>query len=290
MIYSMTGYGKASVKLPSRDITIEIKSLNSKQLDLYTRIPSAYSGMEGRIRNEISKSLERGKIDLTISIENQKGDKTPTINRTVIKGSKTQIENAAAELGINTPADWFPLLLKLPDAIISETPVVDEDEESAIMKGLQEALEHINAFRKQEGEMLQRLFAQKIDNIAALLKEVEPYEKERIEKTRARIMEGLEKLRGAEYDKNRLEQEIIYYIEKLDINEEKHRLDNHLKYFMETMDGKQGQGKKLGFIAQEMGREINTLGSKANHAEMQRIVVRMKDELEQIKEQILNAL
>lgn len=138
--------------------------------------------------------------------------------------------------------------------------------------------------------MLQRLFAQKIDNIAALLKEVEPYEKERIEKTRARIMEGLEKLRGAEYDKNRLEQEIIYYIEKLDINEEKHRLDNHLKYFMETMDGKQGQGKKLGFIAQEMGREINTLGSKANHAEMQRIVVRMKDELEQIKEQILNAL
>ena len=290
MIYSMTGYGKASVKLPSRDISIEIKSLNSKQLDLYARIPSAYSGLEGRIRNMVSKSLERGKIDLTISIENQKSDKTPTINTAVIKGYKAQIENSAAELGISTPNDWFALLLKLPDAIISETPVVDEDEETAIMNGLEEALEHINAFRKQEGEMLQNLFARKIENIAALLKEVGPYEQERIDKTKARIMEGLEKLHGAEYDKNRLEQEIIYYIEKLDINEEKHRLDNHLKYFMETMEGRQGQGKKLGFIAQEMGREINTLGSKANHAEMQRVVVKMKDELEQIKEQILNAL
>lgn len=286
----MTGYGKASVKLPSRDISIEIKSLNSKQLDLYARIPSAYSGLEGRIRNMVSKSLERGKIDLTISIENQKSDKTPTINTAVIKGYKAQIENSAAELGISTPNDWFALLLKLPDAIISETPVVDEDEETAIMNGLEEALEHINAFRKQEGEMLQNLFARKIENIAALLKEVGPYEQERIDKTKARIMEGLEKLHGAEYDKNRLEQEIIYYIEKLDINEEKHRLDNHLKYFMETMEGRQGQGKKLGFIAQEMGREINTLGSKANHAEMQRVVVKMKDELEQIKEQILNAL
>lgn len=290
MIYSMTGYGKASVKLPSRDITIEIKSLNSKQLDLYTRIPSAYAGMEGCIRNEISKSLERGKVDLTITIENQKGDKTPTVNTAVLKGYKAQIEKSAEELGIDTPDDWFALLLRLPDAITSETPVVDEDEEAAIMNGLREALEHINAFRKQEGEMLQKLFTQKIENIAALLKEVELYEKERIDKTKARIMDGLEKLQGAEYDKNRLEQEIIYYIEKLDINEEKHRLDNHLKYFMETMDGRQGQGKKLGFIAQEMGREINTLGSKANHAEMQRIVVRMKDELEQIKEQILNAL
>lgn len=286
----MTGYGKASVKLPSRDISIEIKSLNSKQLDLYARIPSAYSGLEGRIRNMVSKSLERGKIDLTISIENQKSEKTPTINTAVLKGYKAQIENSAAELGISTPDDWFALLLKLPDAIISETPVVDEDEETAIMNGLEEALEHINAFRKQEGEMLQNLFARKIENIAALLKEVGPYEQERIDKTKARIMEGLEKLHGAEYDKNRLEQEIIYYIEKLDINEEKHRLDNHLKYFMETMEGRQGQGKKLGFIAQEMGREINTLGSKANHAEMQRIVVKMKDELEQIKEQILNAL
>lgn len=286
----MTGYGKASVKLPSRDISIEIKSLNSKQLDLYARIPSAYSGLEGRIRNMVSKSLERGKIDLTISIENQKSEKTPTINTAVLKGYKAQIENSAAELGISTPDDWFALLLKLPDAIISETPVVDENEETAIMNGLEEALEHINAFRKQEGEMLQKLFARKIENIAALLKEVGPYEQERIDKTKARIMEGLEKLHGAEYDKNRLEQEIIYYIEKLDINEEKHRLDNHLKYFMETMEGRQGQGKKLGFIAQEMGREINTLGSKANHAEMQRIVVKMKDELEQIKEQILNAL
>lgn len=290
MIYSMTGYGKASVKLPSRDISIEIKSLNSKQLDLYTRIPSAYSGLDARIRNEISKSLERGKIDFVISIENQKSDRTPTINMAVIKGYKSQIENAAAELGIETPNDWFALLLKLPDAITSEAPVIDEDEETAIMKGVEEALEHINAFRKQEGEMLQRLFTQKIDNIAALLKDVEVYEHERIDKTKTRITESLEKLNGVEYDKNRLEQEIIYYIEKLDINEEKHRLDNHLKYFRETMDGKPGQGKKLGFIAQEMGREINTLGSKANHAEMQRIVVRMKDELEQIKEQILNAL
>ena len=264
--------------------------MNSKQLDLYARIPSAYSGLEGRIRNMVSKSLERGKIDLTISIENQKSEKTPTINTAVLKGYKAQIENSAAELGISTPDDWFALLLKLPDAIISETPVVDENEETAIMNGLEEALEHINAFRKQEGEMLQKLFARKIENIAALLKEVGPYEQERIDKTKARIMEGLEKLHGAEYDKNRLEHEIIYYIEKLDINEEKHRLDNHLKYFMETMEGRQGQGKKLGFIAQEMGREINTLGSKANHAEMQRIVVKMKDELEQIKEQILNAL
>lgn len=286
----MTGYGKASVKLPSRDISIEIKSLNSKQLDLYTRIPSAYSGLDARIRNEISKSLERGKIDFVISIENQKSDRTPTINMAVIKGYKSQIENAAAELGIGTPNDWFALLLKLPDAITSEAPVIDEDEENAIMKGVEVALEHINAFRKQEGEMLQRLFTQKIDNIAALLKEVKVYEQERIDKTKTRITESLEKLHGVEYDKNRLEQEIIYYIEKLDINEEKHRLDNHLKYFRETMDGKPGQGKKLGFIAQEMGREINTLGSKANHAEMQRIVVRMKDELEQIKEQILNAL
>lgn len=290
MIYSMTGYGKAVVKLPSKDLTIEIKSLNSKQLDLSLRMPATYSGIESRIRSEIAKSVERGKVDLTIYAENAKSSSAPSINIPVIQNYKAQIEKAAQELNIDIPSDWFKVLLRLPDSITADVREADENEEEEIIKGLTEAITNLVNFRRQEGEMLQKLFTQKIANIAKLLKDVEPHEKERIEKIKSRITDSIENINTIDVDKNRLEQEIIFYIEKLDINEEKHRLDNHLKYFMETMDGAQGQGKKLGFIAQEMGREINTLGSKANHAEMQRIVVQMKDELEQIKEQVLNVL
>ncbi|MEG1998431.1 MAG: YicC/YloC family endoribonuclease [Bacteroidales bacterium] len=290
MIYSMTGYGKTVIKLPLRDMTIEIKSLNSKQLDLSLRAPAAYSGIESLIRSEIAKYVVRGKVDITIYTENAKGGNSPSINIPVLQNYKQQIEKAAEELNIEQPSDWFKLLLRLPDSITTEACPASENEDAEIMKGVAEAIKNLVIFRQQEGAMLQKLFTQKIKNIANLLDSVEPFEKERIEKIKGRITDSLENLKSVDYDKNRLEQEIIFYIEKLDINEEKHRLDNHLKYFMETMECGEGQGKKLGFIAQEMGREINTLGSKANNAEMQRIVVQMKDELEQIKEQVLNVL
>ncbi len=290
MIQSMTGFGKVTAELPSKKVTVEIKALNSKQLDLSTRIPSIYKEKEMELRSLLLQSLERGKVEFNIFIE-YIGKDTPTqINLAAVENYYNQIKEIAEKLNISVPSDWFQTLLRMPDAIKSETVEPDESEWEVVLATVKDAIKHLCDFRIQEGAMLQKLFERKIANIATLLKEVEKYEGERIEKIKARIMDNLQKIAEKDYDKNRFEQEMIYYIEKLDVNEEKNRLDNHLKYFISTMESGHGQGKKLGFIAQEMGREINTLGSKSNHAEMQKIVVQMKDELEQIKEQVLNVL
>ena len=290
MILSMTGFGKAVKVINNKKITAEVKSLNSKQLDLSTRIPQQYREMEMEIRSEIAKRLERGKVDFFVYSEAIGKEASAQINIPVLEGYFQQVKEASVKLGIAMPDDWFSILLRLPDAMSSESQEIDETELNALRKAVDQAISQLEEFRIQEGTMLQHLFEEKIANIAHLLQEVEPYEKERIEKIKGRIIDALNKIDNFDYDKNRFEQEMIFYIEKLDINEEKHRLDNHLKYFLETLQSGKGQGKKLGFISQEMGREINTLGSKSNHAEMQRIVVRMKDELEQIKEQVLNVM
>ena len=286
----MTGFGKVTAELPSKKVTVEIKALNSKQLDLSTRIPSIYKDKEMELRSLLLQSLERGKVEFNIFIE-YIGKDTPTqINLAAVENYYNQIKEIAEKLNISVPNESFQPLLPIQTAIKSETVEPDESEWEVVLETVKDAIKHLCDFRIQEGAMLQKLFEQKIANIATLLKEVEKYEGERIEKIKARIMDNLQKIAEKDYDKNRFEQEMIYYIEKLDVNEEKNRLDNHLKYFISTMESGHGQGKKLGFIAQEMGREINTLGSKSNHAEMQKIVVQMKDELEQIKEQVLNVL
>ena len=281
MIQSMTGFGKAVVELPHKKITVEIKSLNSKQLDLSTRIPQQYREMEMEIRSEIAKRLERGKVDFFVYSEAIGKEASAQINIPVLEGYFQQVKEASVKLSIAMPDDWFSILLRLPDVMSSESQEIDEVELNALRKAVDQAISQLEEFRIQEGAMLQHLFEEKIANIAHLLQEVEPYEKERIEKIKGRIIDALNKIDNFDYDKNRFEQEMIFYID---------RLDNHLKYFLETLQSGKGQGKKLGFISQEMGREINTLGSKSNHAEMQRIVVRMKDELEQIKEQVLNVM
>lgn len=290
MIKSMTGFGKVTAELPSKKVTIEIKALNSKQLDLSVRIPSVYREKEMLVRNLLLQNLERGKIEFSIYVEYIGRDIPTQINGAAIESYYTQIKAIAEKLNMELPSDWFATLLRLPDVIHTETREADETEWSIVENATKEAIKQLVEFRVQEGNMLSKLFETKIANIAGLLTEVEQYEGERIEKVKARIQDNLEKVTNMDFDKNRFEQEMIYYIEKLDINEEKHRLNNHLKYFISTMQEESTAGKKLGFIAQEMGREINTLGSKSNHAEMQKIVVRMKDELEQIKEQVLNVL
>ena len=286
----MTGFGKATAEFSNKKITVEIKSLNSKQLDLSSRICSQYREKEMEYRALISKRLERGKVDFSIYIESVGSSSSAKINLPIVQNYYTQIKQTAEALGVNLPNDWFQTLLRLPDAIKTEAQEIDLEEWVIVDQTVNKAIDQLCDFRIQEGAMLYKIFSEKIANIAELLKQVEPFEKERIEKIKSRITDSLSKIEGFDYDQNRFEQEMIFYIEKLDINEEKHRLDNHLKYFIETMDNGHGQGKKLGFISQEMGREINTLGSKSNHAEMQKIVVRMKDELEQIKEQVLNVL
>ncbi|MCH5310237.1 MAG: YicC family protein [Prevotella sp.] len=291
MIQSMTGYGKAVVAYKEKKIHVEVKSLNSKQLDLNTRIAPLYREKEMEMRQMVAEALVRGKVDFCVWIEKDISlDPTP-INGALVENYYRQIHEISEKTGIPLPEDWFYTLLRMPDVLLkTDTEVLDETEWEAVKSAVSEALANLLDFRRQEGEALQKKFGEKIDNIAQLLADIEPLEKERVEKIKARIIEGLQTLPGIEYDRNRLEQELIYYIEKLDISEEKQRLANHLKYFRDTMDEPAGQGKKLGFIAQEMGREINTTGSKSNLAEMQNIVVRMKDELEQIKEQVLNAL
>ena len=291
MIQSMTGFGKATAELATRKITVEIKSLNSKQLDLSARIPSLYKEKEMGVRNLLARELERGKVDFAIYIENIGRETSTQINQNVIETYYNQISESAQKLGVAVPHDWYQVLLRLPDTLKHEVQELNEDEWLVVEKTIDEAILRITAFRKQEGEMLHKLFEQKIANIAQLLLDIEPFETERIDKVKQRIGEALQKIENFDYDQNRFEQEMIYHIEKLDINEEKSRLKNHLDYFIETInDATSGQGKKLGFIAQEIGREVNTMGSKSNHAEMQRIVVQMKDELEQIKEQVLNVL
>lgn len=290
MIQSMTGFGKATTELEKRKVTVEIKSLNSKQLDLSVRMPNLYKEHEMEVRNMLSRELERGKVDFLIYVENIGNETANQINHNLLEGYYNQIKESARKLGIDTPSDWFSTLLRLPDVLKYESQEVDEAEWAAVSKTISEAKKQLLDFRKQEGAMLEKLFEEKIGNISRLLTDIEPHEAERVDKIKVRISEALQKIEDFDYDKNRFEQEMIYYIEKLDINEEKARLTNHLSYFLETMKSGSGQGKKLGFISQEMGREINTMGSKSNHAEMQQIVVRMKDELEQIKEQVLNVL
>lgn len=286
----MTGFGKAVAELENRKVTVEVKSLNSKQLDLYVRMPNLYKEKEMEVRNLITRRLERGKVDFLIYVENIGIDTANQINQNVIESYYKQIKETASNLGIDVPSDWFQVLMRMPEVLKYEQNEADENEWRKVSEAINEAINQLLGFRKQEGKMLQSLFEEKTNNISNLLLDIEPYEKDRIEKVRTRITEALQKLEGVEYDKNRFEQELIYYIEKLDINEEKNRLSNHLRYFKETMNAGSGQGKKLGFICQEIGREVNTMGSKSNDAEMQQIVVRMKDELEQMKEQVLNVL
>ncbi len=292
MIQSMTGYGKAVVAYKDKKINVEVKSLNSKQLDLQTRIAPLYREKEMEVRQMTSEVLIRGKVDLSIWIEKDTLVNATPVNGALMENYYHQLKDIAHRTGIPEPQDWLYTLTRMPDVLTKTDCEVLEDEEWVVVRqGLNEALQSLVAFRQQEGAALERKFNEKIDNIERLLHGIEPWEKQRVEKIRGRIIDGLKQIPEADYDKNRLEQELIYYIEKLDISEEKQRLTNHLRYFRETMAEPQGgQGKKLGFIAQEMGREINTTGSKSNQAEMQNIVVKMKDELEQIKEQVLNAL
>ncbi len=287
----MTGFGKSVTAYKDKKINVEIKSLNSKSLDLSTRIAPLYREKEMVIRKEIAKRLERGKVDFSIWIEKDAAADATPINADLVNNYYNQIKAISAKTGIPEPTDWYTTLLRLPDVTAKlDVEELSDEEWAAAQKAIDEAIDHLVAFRKQEGVALQKKFEEKVDNIENLLKSIEPYEKSRVEKIKARIVDGLQQIPEVDYDKNRLEQELIYYIEKLDISEEKQRLTNHLKYFRETMLEDTPVGKKLGFIAQEMGREINTTGSKSNQAEMQNIVVKMKDELEQIKEQVLNAL
>lgn len=287
----MTGYGKVTAEFEGKKIHVEIKSLNSKALDLSTRIAPLYREKEMEIRNLIAQRLERGKVDFNLWVEKDVVDSATPINMAVLESYYKQINSIAETTGIPLPADWFATLLRLPDVMTKvEVQELSEEEWDVVSRAVHEAIDRLVAFRVQEGEALERKFREKLDNITALLASIEVYETERVARIRERITDALEKTLSVDYDKNRLEQELIYYIEKLDINEEKQRLANHLRYFRQTMEEGHGQGKKLGFIAQEMGREINTTGSKSNHAEMQNIVVKMKDELEQIKEQVLNVM
>ena len=294
MIQSMTGYGKSVATFEGKKIHVEVKSLNSKALDLSTRIAPLYREKEMEIRQFVAKLLERGKVDFSLWVEKNEAQAAVPINKAVVKNYYEQMLALSDELGLNPSSkseDWMLTLLRMPDTISSvEAEELSEEEWAVAKVAVEEAVNNLVAFRTQEGAALEKKFNEKIDNIEKLLKSIEPFETQRVEKIRQRTVEGLEKVSGVDYDKNRLEQEMIYYIEKLDINEEKQRLTNHLNYFRETMRDGHGQGKKLGFIAQEMGREINTTGSKSNLAEMQNIVVMMKDELEQIKEQVLNVM
>ncbi len=292
MLYSMTGYGKAVAETSGKKITVELKSLNSKQVDMSTRIPSSLRAMELEMRNLVAGALERGKIDLTVSVEAIGSESVSELNRQLIKVYKEDIEATSAELGIALPQDWFTVLMRFPEVIKTnqQAEEPDEDELNAVREALVKAIDSLKEFRRAEGKKLEQFFTERIDSIRKLLSEVPKYEEERVAKIRVRMEEGLAKIHGVDYDRSRLEQELFFYIEKLDVNEEKQRLAQHLDYFMETLSADNSQGKKLGFISQEMGREINTLGSKSNHADMQKLVVEMKDLLEQIKEQVLNVL
>ncbi|MBP6609673.1 MAG: YicC family protein [Paludibacter sp.] len=291
MVQSMTGFGKATCEFGNKKIVVEIKSLNSKQLDLSTRISGLYREKDIEIRTELSQQLERGKIDFALYIDNSGKESVSQINQSVLMAYYEQIKAIADKTGMELPTNWFEILLRLPDALKTDVVEMDENEWVVIKTAVSEAIVQLKEFRTQEGKSLENVFVTKINSIANLLEQIAPYENERIEKIKLKLEENLQNLsEKITYDNNRLEQELIFYIEKLDVNEEKVRLKNHLDYFIETMNNEKSPGKKLGFIAQEIGREINTLGSKSNHSEMQKIVVLMKDDLEQIKEQVLNVL
>ena len=291
MIRSMTGFGKAECLLPDKKLTIEVKSLNSKQMDINARLPALYREKELEIRQRIASELVRGKVECTFYFEMTDEAVAGSINEGVVKDYYEQLYRISGELGLKTNIELLSAVMRLPDTIRSEKPVLGEDEWITVEKALEQALHQVNGFRAQEGEALERDLRKRIASISEKLELVSQHEQERIEKIKERIGGNLEEfLKNGSMDENRFEQELIYYLEKLDISEEKVRLANHCVYFLETMDQEEASGKKLGFISQEIGREINTLGSKANHATIQRIVVEMKDELERIKEQILNVL
>ena len=292
MLLSMTGFGRATCELPDKKITVEIKSLNSKQFDLNTRISPVYRGIEVELRNLVAQKLERGKVDLTVSVESRGLHTSAKLNAEVIKAYRRQVIDTCALTGMDEPTDWWALMMRFPDVLVAESDTdVNEDETKAVMDTVSRAADALMDYRRAEGKKLEAFFAVRIKNITDLLSQVPKFEAERLDRIRERLKDGLSKIPAVEYDKGRLEQEMIFYIEKLDVNEERQRLAQHLEYFTDTMNlPVPGQGKKLGFIAQEMGREINTLGSKSNHADMQKIVVMMKDNLEQIKEQVLNVM
>ncbi len=286
MIQSMTGFGKASLQLPTKKITVELKSLNSKGLDLNTRMPSVYREMELGLRNQISQRLERGKIDFSLYIEITGEETSSKINVPIIKGYINQMK---AVLPNADETELMKMAVRMPDALKTERDEIDENEWKEIQKVINEALENIANFRKDEGVSLEKEFLHRIANIMTLMNNAVAYDAERVETVKTRLKTALDELK-VNVDQNRFEQELIFYLEKYDITEEKVRLENHLNYFIETLAGTEANGRKLGFITQEMGREINTMGSKSNHAEMQKLVVMMKDELEKIKEQVLNVL
>tara|TARA_R110002020_G_scaffold33041_1_gene101113 strand:- start:3218 stop:4075 length:858 start_codon:yes stop_codon:yes gene_type:complete len=285
MIKSMTGFGKSVSQLPSKKITIEVKSLNSKNLDLNARIPSFYREKELELRNIVAKSLERGKIDMGIYVELNGEETNTAINESVIKQYMKQL-GAVVD---GNPTELLKMAIRLPDALKTERDEIDEEEYNAILDALERALESINKYRIDEGKALKEDFELRIKNIATYLEEVVTLDPDRMEGVRERLQKAVSDLK-TEVDANRFEQELTYYLEKYDITEEKVRLSNHLKYFAKSLDSANSNGKKLAFISQEIGREINTIGSKSNYAPMQQVVVRMKDELEKIKEQLLNVL
>jgi len=286
MIQSMTGFGKASLQLPTKKITVELKSLNSKGLDLNTRMPSVYREMELGLRNQISQRLERGKIDFSLYIEVTGEETSSKINVPIVKGYINQMK---AVIPNADETELMKMAVRMPDALKTERDEIDENEWKHIQKVIDEALENIANFRKDEGVSLEKEFLHRIANIMTLMNNAVSYDAERVETVKNRLKTALDELQ-VNVDQNRFEQELIFYLEKYDITEEKVRLENHLNYFIETLAGTEANGRKLGFITQEMGREINTMGSKSNHAEMQKLVVMMKDELEKIKEQVLNVL
>lgn len=286
MIQSMTGFGKASLQLPTKKITVEIKSLNSKGLDLNTRMPSVFREMELGLRNQISQRLERGKVDFSLYVEVTGEETTSKINVPIVKGYINQMK---AVIPNADETELMKMAVRMPDALKTERDEIDENEWKQIQTVIDEALENITNFRKDEGASLEKEFQLRIANIEKLMNEAVSYDAERIETVKTRLRTALDELK-VNVDENRFEQELIFYLEKYDITEEKVRLSNHLNYFLETLNGTEANGRKLGFITQEMGREINTMGSKSNHTEMQKLVVMMKDELEKIKEQVLNVL
>lgn len=291
MIKSMTGYGKAVCKLDGKQITIEIKSLNSKSADIYTRLPNLYREKDLEIRNIVNSRLGRGKIELILNAEATEDQNSSKINLPVVQSYYKQLKELETELGLNSSEELLQVLMRLPDTLKTEKEELDPEEWSAIVSSLNEAIDAIEGFRVQEGQALEKDIRERICFIEEHLSNIKQFEEERIEKVKQRISNNLNNLDSNEkIDENRLEQELIYYLEKLDITEEKVRLANHCNYFKEVMDDKEPGGKKLGFISQEIGREINTIGSKASHSEIQKFVVMMKDELEKIKEQLMNVL
>lgn len=290
MIKSMTGFGKGEASFGTKKITVELRSLNSKQLDLNIKLPALYRQSETELRNLVAQQLQRGKVDLFVSVESQQVETSAHINREIFREYLRQLNDALAFSGIDADYDaMLPVLMRMPDVVSVEAERVTEEESAALMAAAADAVERLDAFRVQEGAVLIADLLRRVDLIERYREEVVPFEKARTETIRARILDNLSKL-GVEVDRNRLEQEMIYYLEKLDITEEKVRLENHCRYFREVAAGEETPGRKLGFIAQEMGREINTMGSKANESNIQILVVRMKDELEKIKEQVLNIL